>query len=110
MTAPNPQRGDVAATIDGEPRILRLTLGSIAQLEAALDAPDLVALVERFESGRPAARDVLEVLAAGLRGAGTLASSDELTDAEIAFDGRSGLVAAYALAGRVLAAAFADAD
>lgn len=76
---PNPQRGDVSATIDGKPCTLRLTLGALAELEAALDAPDLVALAERFESGALSAREAIAIIGAARRGAG-----EKITDEAVA--------------------------
>ena len=46
----NRQRGEIAATLDGRSWTLCLTLGALAELEAALDAPDLMALARRFEA------------------------------------------------------------
>lgn len=43
----NPQRGEVAAVLDGEERVLCLTLGALAELEARLGAGDLAGLGER---------------------------------------------------------------
>lgn len=76
---PNPQRGEIEAVIDGRPRTLCLTLGALAELEARLQTPDLVALAERFESGHLSARDAIAIIGAGLRGAG-----GEETDADVA--------------------------
>ena len=61
----NPWRGDVALTVDGQGYDLRLSLGALAELEAALEVGSLVDLVQRFESGRYSSRDVLAVLRAG---------------------------------------------
>jgi hypothetical protein len=55
-----------------------LTLGALAELEAAFGADDLVALTERFGSGRLTARDLVRIIAAGLRGAGAQVSDDEV--------------------------------
>jgi hypothetical protein len=66
----NPMRGEVDVVIDGQTRTLRLTLGALAELEEALGAESLVDLAGRLEGGRMRARDVIAVLAAGLRGAG----------------------------------------
>ena len=49
---------------------LCLTLGALAELEAAYAADDLGALVERFSRGRLSALDMIRVIGAGLRGAG----------------------------------------
>lgn len=63
----------------------------------------LLELVERFESGRFSARDVLAVLLAGLRGGGWRGAAAELEAAEI----EGGVVGAASLAARLLARAFA---
>jgi hypothetical protein len=76
---PNPHRGEIAAEIGGRERTLVLTLGALAELEAAFGATDLVALAERFGSGRLSAQDLIRIIAAGLRGAG-----ESVTDEEVA--------------------------
>ena len=40
----NPWTGEVALTIDGERRVLKLTLGALAELEQELSAGSLVDL------------------------------------------------------------------
>ena len=62
----NPHRGEVAVTLDGQQHAARLTLGALAGLEADLGCDSLIGVIERFESGRFASRDVLAVLVAGL--------------------------------------------
>jgi hypothetical protein len=79
----NPWAGEVALVLGGERRVMRLTLGALAELEASMGADSLVALVERFETGRFRARDVAAVLLAGLRGGGWRGGSAELLEAEI---------------------------
>lgn len=74
----NPRRGEIEMVLDGRPRTLVLTLGALAELEAAFGAGDLVALAARFECGRLSASDALRVLAAGLRGAGESVSDTEV--------------------------------
>ena len=74
----NSQRGEINAVIDGESLTLCLTLGALAELEARLQADDLVGLSERFENGRLSARDLVVILGAGLRGGGNAISDDEL--------------------------------
>ena len=64
--------------IDGQSYDLRLTLGALAELEAAIEAGSLVEMVERFECGAYSSRDVLAILRAGLRGGG----ADPLPDLE----------------------------
>lgn len=61
----NRHRGEIEALIDGERRILCLTLGALAELETAFEADDLTALAERFASGRMKAVDMIRVIGAG---------------------------------------------
>lgn len=74
----NKYRGEISADIGGRKRCLVLTLGALAELESAFGAEDLVALAERFGSGRLKARDLILVIAAGLRGAGEVVSDDDV--------------------------------
>jgi len=74
----NRRRGEVAVELNGEPYRLRLTLGALAELEAAYAADDLAALVERFSRGRLSAADIIRVLGAGLRGAGHSLSDERV--------------------------------
>jgi hypothetical protein len=74
----NRRRGEVAATLDGRERRLCLTLGALAELEAAFEAEDLSALVERFSSGRLSALDLIRIIGAGLRGAGEAIPNEEV--------------------------------
>ncbi|MCC5971387.1 MAG: gene transfer agent family protein [Pararhodobacter sp.] len=99
----NPYAGEVALVIDGERHALKLTLGALAELETALGADSLVALVERFEAGRFSTRDVLALILAGLRGGGWQGGADALLTAEI----EGGTVAAARAAAQLLARAFA---
>lgn len=66
----NRRRGEIFAELDGRPRRLCLTLGALAELEAAYAADDLAALVQRFSTGRLSALDMMRVIGAGLRGGG----------------------------------------
>ena len=88
---PNLHRGEISAEIGGARRRLVLTLGALAELEAAFGADDLVALAERFAGGRLGARDLVRIIAAGLRGAGEAVSDGEVAAMTIA-DGASGYV------------------
>jgi uncharacterized phage protein (TIGR02216 family) len=74
----NHHRGEIDAEIDGARRRLVLTLGALAELEAAFGASDLVALAERIGSGRLSARDLVCIIAAGLRGAGENVSDHDV--------------------------------
>ena len=99
----NPYEGEVAVRIDGERHVMRLTLGALAELETGMEADSLVGLVERFESGAFATREVLARIVAGLRGGGWRGGAAELLSAEI----EGGPVEAARLAGQLLARAFA---
>jgi hypothetical protein len=99
---PNIQRGEIAAVIGGEERVLCLTLGALAELEARLGAGDLMGLSERFAAGRVSARDLLAILGAGLRGGGNPLTDDEL--ARLSIEG--GLKGAAEIAARLLRATF----
>ncbi|MCX7888567.1 MAG: gene transfer agent family protein [Rhodobacteraceae bacterium] len=98
----NPWAGEAEIVIGGVPHVARLTLGALAELEEALGEGGLVGLVERFESGRFSARDVLRLLAAGLRGGGWTGTEADLARAEIA----GGVIEASRTAARLLALAF----
>jgi hypothetical protein len=99
----NPWTGEVALVVDGERRVCKLTLGALAELEAAMAADSLVALVERFETGGFRARDVAAVLVAGLRGGGWSGTAGELAAAEIEGGPMEALRVAALLLGRAFA-------
>ena len=98
----NPLAGEVAVLLDGAPHVMKLTLGALAELETALDAPSLVELVERFEGGRFSTRDVLALVVAGLRGGGWSGVAGDLLKVEIG----GGPVEAARAAAELLARAF----
>ena len=99
----NPYAGEVAIVLDGRAHVAKLTLGALAELEAAVDAGSLVDLVERFEAGRFTTRDVLALIVAGLRGGGWQGTAADLLRADIG----GGPVAAARAAAELLARAFA---
>jgi hypothetical protein len=88
---PNLHRGEIEAEIGGARRTLVLTLGALAELEAAFGAEDLVSLTERFASGRLTARDLTRIIGAGLRGAGEPVSDEEVAGMRVD-DGAQGYV------------------
>jgi len=98
----NRRRGEVEAVIDGERRVLCLTLGSLAELETAFGSGDLQGLAERFAGGRIRAADMIRILGAGLRGAGNLYSDDEVAGLSV----EGGVAGAAQLVGALLAATF----
>jgi hypothetical protein len=101
---PNKYRGEIEAELGGARRTLVLTLGALAELESAFGAADLVALAERFGSGRLAARDLVRIIGCGLRGAGAT-----ITDDEVAAMSVEGGAAGYVrIAADLIAATFED--
>lgn len=103
----NRHRGEVEAMIDGERRILCLTLGALAELETAFGVDSLADLAGRFASGRLKSADLTRILACGLRGGGNRLSDADV--AEMAVDG--GVAGAARVVGELLAVTFgANAD
>lgn len=74
----NSHRGEIEAVLGGLPYTLCLTLGALAELEQVFGESDMMALAERFQSGRISAGDALKIICAGLRGAGHEISDDEV--------------------------------
>lgn len=100
----NPYAGEVALTVNGHPERLKLTLGTLAELEASLKQDSLFALIERFEGGSFTTRDVLALLLAGLRGGGWQGSAADLATADIA----GGPIKAAQVAAQLLLRAFSQ--
>ncbi len=98
----NHHRGEIEAWLDGERRVLCLTLGALAELESAFGETDLLALAERFEQGRMSAGDAIRIIAAGLRGAG----SDVRDEAVAAMQVEGGAAGYVAIVARLLEATF----
>jgi hypothetical protein len=100
----NKHRGEIEAELGGKRRTLVLTLGALAELESAFGAEDLPALAERFATGRLAARDLIRIIGAGLRGAG-----ESVSDAEVAGLAADGGAHGYVrIAADLLAATFGE--
>ena len=99
---PNKHRGEIEAEIGGARRTLVLTLGALAELEAAFGADDMVALAERFGTGRLKARDIIRIIGAGLRGAGAPVSDDEVALMEV----EGGAAGYVRIAAELIAATF----
>lgn len=97
-------RGEVEAVLDGRPWTLCLTLGALAELEAALAAGDLMELARRFGEGRLSSADAIRVIGAGLRGAGNDVT-DEAVAKMRADGGATGFVRTVS---ELLAATFGD--
>lgn len=99
----NPWAGEVSITLDGKPHHAKLTLGVLAEVEAAMGTGSLIELVERFESRQFSTRDVLALVVAGLRGGGWQGTAADLLTVQI----EGGPVAAARAAAELLARAFA---
>lgn len=99
----NRRRGEVEAMIDGERRILCLTLGALAELETAFGAESLADLGKRFSAGRLKAADLMAILGAGLRGGGNRLSDEDI--AGMAVEG--GITGAAAVVRDLLVVTFA---
>lgn len=98
----NRHRGEVEAVIDGERRILCLTLGALAELETAFGAESLTDLAARFAGGRLRSADLTRILACGLRGGGNRLSDADV--AEMAVEG--GVAGAAKVVGELLTVTF----
>jgi hypothetical protein len=79
----NPFRGEVEISIDGEPRLMRLTLGALAELETRLEAESLMEMIARFETGGFQVRDLVALIVAGLNGGGWRISEADLLSRRI---------------------------
>ena len=99
----NKRRGEINAELDGKTYTLCLTLGALAELEDAFSAKDMIALTERFASGRLSAKDAVKIIGAGMRGGG-----HDVSDADIAAMHIAGGAKAFAeIVVRLLSATFA---
>ncbi len=98
----NLMRGEIEASVGGKTYTLCLTLGALAELESALAVPDMLALAERFESGRLKARDAIMIIGAGLRGAGHDISDEQVA----AFVWEEGMAGCIAVVAQLLQATF----
>ena len=74
----NRHRGEISAHLGGRDRTLVLTLGALAELEAAFAVEDLTALAERFGRGRLCASDMVRLIGAGVRGGGETIDDEEV--------------------------------
>ena len=79
----NQHRGEIEAVLDGAPYRLCLTLGALAELEAAFGAEDMLALANRFSGGRIAARDAIRIIGAGLRSCGHMVEDAAVADMRV---------------------------
>ena len=80
----NRHRGEIAAELGGRTYTLCLTLGALAELEHAYGDTDIIAIAERFETGRVGAADAIRIIGAGLRGGGTDISGEDIAKLQAA--------------------------
>lgn len=102
----NRHRGEVAAKLDGRDWTLCLTLGALAELEAAFAADNLSDLIARFSTGRLSAQDMQRIICAGLRGGGHNVSYEDV--AEMRADG--GAAGFARIVSALLTATFGEAE
>jgi hypothetical protein len=99
---PNRFRGEISAQLDGRTWTLVLTLGALAELEAAYKCESLATLLQRFSPDSLSASDMIVLLGAGLRGAG-----HDVTNDQVAMMQAAGGVAGFAaITADLLTAAF----
>lgn len=98
----NPFAGEVLLQLDGQEHRCKLTLGALAELETALQADTLMALIARFEREAFSAADIVQVIHAGLRGGGWRGRAEDLLVADIG----GGPVQAARVAAQLLHLAF----
>lgn len=75
----NRHRGDVDLKLASGTLTLRLTLGALAEIEAAFGVEGLNGLGQRLQRGNLGARDLILLIGAAARGGGK-----NLTDADVA--------------------------
>jgi Phage tail tube protein, GTA-gp10 len=102
----NRHRGEIDAELGGVSYVLCLTLGALAELESAYGDQDLIAIAERFESGRIAASDAIRIIGAGLRGGGAKMTNDEVA----ALQAEGGAAGYLNIVARLLTATFVNPD
>ncbi len=100
----NRHRGEISAEFSGRTYTLCLTLGALAELEHAFGASDISGLAAKFENGRLSARDLVKIIACGLRGAGHQLSDEEVSALRVC----GGLQEYARIAAELLAAAFGE--
>lgn len=98
----NRRRGEIDANLGGKTYTLCLTLGTLAELENAFAAKDLVELAERFSKGRLSADEAIAIITLGLKGAGHVVDPEDV--AAMSIDG--GAAGAVRIVSELLAATF----
>ncbi|MCB1386558.1 MAG: gene transfer agent family protein [Nitratireductor sp.] len=76
----NTHRGEIAAGFEGRQWTLCLTLGGLAELESHFGASGLSDLTEKLAARPLAARDLIAILTAGLRGGGHDLTAEDVAE------------------------------
>ncbi len=79
----NTYRGEIDGEFDGQAYALCLTLGGLAEMEAAFQQTDLAGLAERFGKGRLSAGEIITVLHLGLKGAGHALTREQVANMHV---------------------------
>jgi hypothetical protein len=98
----NRHRGEIDARFNGTTYNLCLTLGALAELESAFGDADMLALAQRFDSGRLRAAEAVLIIGAGLRGAGHEISNEQVA----ALKSDAGAAGFVTVVGQLLQATF----
>jgi hypothetical protein len=102
----NARRGEIDAVLGGASFRLCLTLGALAEIEAAFGAKGLMALSERLGSGDLSARDLVAIIGAAARGGGSPATDEEIAALPVA----GGLEPFVQTVAALIAVTFGDAE
>jgi len=78
----NRHRGEMTVEMNGQTETLCLTLGALAELEDRYGGKNILILLDTFATAGLGASDVLNVLHAGLMGAGSKISLPDLKGAK----------------------------
>ena len=101
----NSHRGEIAVRLGGRDFTLCLTLGALAEIEAAFGVDGLDALGARLAAGRLSARDLAAIVAAAARGGGHDVAASDIAALPVA----GGLAPFVDAVTRLFAATFGDA-
>ena len=79
----NTKRGEVSAVLEDREWTLCLTLEGLAKLEQAFGCDHLMALAERFSTGRFSATELTTIVVTGLRGGGHEVTREQVASMRI---------------------------
>lgn len=76
----NQSRGEISVELDGRQWTLCLTLGSLSELEAHFRVNDISGLASILSSGNISSKDIMAIIAAGLKGGGYTLSIEDVSE------------------------------